>query len=101
MVLAETVQIDGGVVALFLLVVGVLFAAWLTLLIAGARVVRRAAEADRGAGLPGPASVVAAIDLVLVVLAVTSRPSSGTWTLVLVLPAVVHAGIWWTARDRG
>jgi hypothetical protein len=95
MVLAESVQIDGGEVALILGILAMILASYLVLLLYGARVVRRAVQADASPGQMAGVVVVAVLDLILVVTALSNgRASGGSPSLFLMAPAVVHGFVW-------
>lgn len=99
MVIAETVQIDGGVVALLLAILAAILAGYLVLLIYGARVVRRGVRADATPGQTAGVAVVAALDLLLLVAALSNgRGSIGLGAMLLAAPALVHGYLWLTNR---
>jgi hypothetical protein len=98
MVLAESVQIDGRVVLLFLAALGLILLAYGALLILGARAVYRGSLPAATDAARTRLAVVVALDAVLFSISLRGglRLSSP-----FALPAIVHGVAWLMARSSG
>jgi hypothetical protein len=101
-VLAEAIQIDGGVIALFLLVLVVIACAYLAYAIVGYRLAARAAQAEAGSGAWAVLFGLAAFDVLLVVwaLGVMVRDASNFTALMLLVAPAAHGAGYLRGRTR-
>lgn len=86
---------DSGAVAVFLIIVGALFAAWLALIIVGARIVRRTVVGEAKGDLDIGIIVVALLDGALLLVSLTF----GRGGILLAVPALVHGFVWLVNRS--